>query len=217
MKRLAFLHTVPVLVEKFRELAAERLSGIKTFHMLDESLLQDLMLRGASETITRRVVTFSGLAYDAGADVIVFTCSSTSPAIDTARACIPVPILKIDDPMAERAVELGPRISILCTTTSTQEPSRMLVESHARRLGREVRARSVLVGGAFDSLRAGDRATHDDLIGRVASQSARDSDVLVLAQASMAHLAEPLTARLPIPVLSSPPLLMDALVRMRGT
>ena len=53
--------------------------------MLDESVLQDLIRYGPSSGITRRIVTLSQLAADAGAELIVFTCSSTSPAIDTAR------------------------------------------------------------------------------------------------------------------------------------
>jgi Asp/Glu/hydantoin racemase len=129
---------------------------------------------------------------------------------------VAAPILKIDDPLAERAVELGPRIGILCTTSSTQGPSRALVESHAGRLRREVQARSVLVEGAFDALRSGDRERHDALISDAAASLAGQSDVLVLAQASMAHLAGPLAERLPVPVLSSPPLLMEALVRLQA-
>lgn len=47
--------------------------------MLDESVLQDLIRHGPASGIKRRVVTLSQLAADAGAEVIVFTCSSISP------------------------------------------------------------------------------------------------------------------------------------------
>ena len=40
----------------------------------------------------------------------------------------------------------------------------------------------------------------------------RSFDVLVLAQASLAHLRDDLAAILPIPVLASPPLPMQALI-----
>lgn len=213
MKRLALLHTVPMLVDRFRAMLAAQLAEVDAFHMVDESLLQDLMRDGPSPAITRRVVAFAGLAADAGADFIVFTCSSTSPAIDVARQCLSVPILKIDDPMAESAVGLGRRIAVVCTTNSTLQPSADLVRSHAQRLGRAVAVTAVLVAGAYDALRAGDRDRHDALVGARAGELARDNDVVVLAQASMAHLQEPLAARLARPVLASPPLIMDALVR----
>jgi Asp/Glu/hydantoin racemase len=213
MHRLAVLHTVSLLAERFKALLRERLPEVDAFHMLDESLLQDLLRHGPSPAITRRVVTFATLAADAGADLILFTCSSTSPAVDVARRVIATPILKIDDPMAERAVALGPRIGILCTTSSTLGPSAALVDEHALRAGRAVTPEPRLVAGAFDALSRGDRDTHDRLIREAAAELGTRSDVLVLAQASMAHLAESLQGALPIPVLASPPLCIEALVR----
>jgi Asp/Glu/hydantoin racemase len=211
MKRIAFLHTVAALAEKFRALAGPGLPDAEAFHMLDESLLQDLLRQRPVEGITRRLVTLVGLAVDAGAELVVFTCSSTSPLIDTARRCYQVPILKVDDPMAERAVRLGQRIGVLCTTNSTVGPSSELLDHHAARLGRTVAVEAVLVDNAFAALQRGDRAEHDELVQAAANDLAPRTDVIVLAQASMAHLAGPLASRLPLPVLASPPILMEAL------
>jgi Asp/Glu/hydantoin racemase len=216
MNRLAVLHTVSFLADRFKGMLRERLPAVDAFHMLDESLLQDLLRHGPSPAITRRVVTFATLAADAGADLILFTCSSTSPAVDVARRVIATPIIKIDDPMAERAVEFGPRIGILCTTSSTQGPSANLVQEHASQLGRQVAIEAHLVDGAFTALSAGDRDTHDKLIREAAADLAARNNVIVLAQASMAHLAEGLQSTLPVPVLSSPPLCMEALMRHYG-
>lgn len=216
MNRLAVLHTVHFLADRFKTMLRDRLPELDTFHMLDESLLQDLLRHGASPAITRRVVTFATLAADAGADLILFTCSSTSPAVDVARRVIATPILKIDDPMAERAVTLGRRIGIICTTSSTQGPSADLVREHAARLEREVAIEPHLVASAFQALSAGDRDEHDRLVREAAAELGRRNDVIVLAQASMAHLAEGLQATLPVHVLSSPPLCVEALVRHYG-
>ena len=41
----------------------------------------------------------------------LFTCSSTSPAIDTARQTVSVPIVKIDDPLYAR-VASAPAASV---------------------------------------------------------------------------------------------------------
>ena len=49
-----------------------------------ESLLRDLMREGQTPSIVRRVVSLATQAADSGAGLIVFTCSSTSPAIDVA-------------------------------------------------------------------------------------------------------------------------------------
>ena len=44
--------------------------------MLDECVLQDLIRQGSSSGITRRIVTLAQMAADAGAELIVFTCST---------------------------------------------------------------------------------------------------------------------------------------------
>ena len=168
--------------------------------------------------ITRRVTTLATLAADAGAELIVFTCSSTSPAIDTARQVVAVPILKIDDPLYARAVETPGRVGVICTTSSTVGPSSALLAAHARDAGRQIDAETVLCGAAFQALVKGERAEHDALVTSAAEALAPRVDRIVLAQASLAHLAEPLAAALRMPVLASPELLVhDVVARVRAS
>jgi len=218
IRRIAFIHTVAMLVDRFRPRFQAELPEADCFHMLDESVLQDLLRTGPSAGITRRVAALATLAADAGAELIVFTCSSTSPAIDTARQLVGVPILKIDDPMyAEAAREPG-RVGLICTTSSTVTPSRSLLAEHAQAAGVRVEAESVLCGAAFDALVKGDRALHDRLVTEAAVALAPRVDRIVLAQASLAHLAEPLAAQLRRPVLASPELLVrDVVARVRAS
>jgi Asp/Glu/hydantoin racemase len=212
IRRIAFIHTVAMLVERFRPRFQAELPQADCFHMLDESVLQDLMRHGPSEGITRRIAGLATLAADAGAELIVFTCSSTSPAIDTARALVGVPILKIDDPLYARAAQSPGRVGLICTTPSTVAPSRALLEAHARGAGLEIEAESVLCAAAFDALVGGDRALHDRLVTESAVALASRVDRIVLAQASLAHLAEPLGSLLGKVVLASPELLVQEVV-----
>ena len=211
--RIAFVHTVAGLVEMFRPLAVDELPGEDVFHILNESLLQDLLREGESPAITQRIVRQAMLAADTGAGLVVFTCSSTSPAIDAARLMTDVPIIKIDDPMARKAVSIGGRIAIVCTTQSTVGPSTDLVKAHAEVAGKTVMVETRWVEGAFDALAAGRRDEHDVLVSAAAREIAPRADVIVLAQASLAHLRDPLAATLAVPVLSSPPLLIEELRR----
>ena len=124
---------------------------------------------------------------------------------------MPQPVLKIDDPMAAEAVRSGTRIGLLCTASSTVEPSSALLRAHATQQGREVSITPLVQPDAYAALMAGDRARHDEIMSGAARDLAGCSDVLVLAQASLAHLQEDLNAALPVPVLASPPLLMQAI------
>ncbi len=213
MKRLALLHTVLFLADVFKKKIEARYPGLESFHVVDESLLPELMKSGGVLTpnLVRRIATQAELARDAGAGLILFTCSSTSPAVDLVRPLIDVPILKIDDPMAEKAVQIGENIGVICTAKTTFLPSQNLIRQHAARLGRTVNVKARLESAAFEAVMAGDKAHHDELVKQAARELSLGCNVVVLAQASMAHLTQELNETLKLPVLSGPDLCVEAL------
>jgi Asp/Glu/hydantoin racemase len=148
--------------------------------------------------------------------VILFTCSATSPAVDQVRPLFDIPILKIDDAMSARAVAAGERIGLLCTNHSTAVPSESLLREHAARQKRRVEVVAVVEDAAFAAVRAGDRDTHDRLVSTAAARLARDCDTIVLAQASMAHLAPLIAGKTGLPVLTSPEPCVEALADVLG-
>ena len=205
--RIGFVHTAASLMDRVRADMASTQPHADSFHILNESLLQDL-LRGQDRTsVYRRVVKQVVMAADCGADLIVATCSSTSPAIDIARQVCPVPVLKIDDPMASEAVRQGKRLALICTSTSIPGPAATLLRQHVAAQGREVLVEAVVRPEAYTALFAGDRARHDAIVTEAAEEAASRADVLVLGQASLDHLRVAI-ARFGKPVLSGPPLLM---------
>lgn len=211
--RLAVVHTVAALVALFKQKLEDAYPDLDAFHVLDESLLQDLIRQGETPDLVGRVVGHALLAEKAGATAMLFTCSSTSPAIDTARRKVDVPIIKIDDAMAREAAASGKRIGLVCTASSTVEPSSRLIYGHAGELGREVEIVSVLEQEAYAAAQRGDRAEHDRIVSEAAMRLMPDCDVIVLAQASMAHLANGLRKGAPVPVLSSPDLCIRSLAK----
>ncbi|MGJ7566179.1 hypothetical protein ACSFBM_20185 [Variovorax sp. GB1R11] len=66
IRRIAFIHTVAMLVERFPPRFQSELPDADCFHMLDESVQHDLVRQDPSSGITRRIVTLSQLAADAG-------------------------------------------------------------------------------------------------------------------------------------------------------
>jgi Asp/Glu/hydantoin racemase len=144
-------------------------------------------------------------AADAGADAILVTCSSIGPAVDATAPFMDVPLMRVDEGMADRASELGSRIGIAATLSTTLDPTRDLVERLAQAKGRSIKTVAKLCEGAFERLAAGDREGHDAIVSRGIAQLADEVDVILLAQASMARVLEGEGApRLNVPVLSSP-------------
>jgi Asp/Glu/hydantoin racemase len=215
IRRIAVLHTVVFLAEMFRKLLQENLPNIENYHVVDESIIQELLKEGhLTPKIVRRIATHIMLANDAGADLILFTCSSTSPAVDNIKALVDIPILKVDEPLAERAVRLGEKIGVVTTAKTTLEPSVTLIEASAARQGKKVQVQAELESKAFEARLSGNISEHDRLVKETIRKLARKNNVIVLAQASMAHLADEMKDQLNVPILASPVLCMEALQQM---
>jgi Asp/Glu/hydantoin racemase len=188
---------------------------INAFHIWDETLLLDFMKKGdLNPGIMRRFSQHVICAEEAGADYIVVTCSSTSPAVDVLRKFVSRPVLKIDEPMAEAAVSKGKRIGIVATVATTLDPTSHLLKEKASEAAKEISISTALCQEAFQAILKGDTERHDRVVMEKATELAREVDLLLLAQGSMARLALPLSQRVSIPVLSSPSLFMERLKLM---
>jgi Asp/Glu/hydantoin racemase len=206
---VGFVHTVLTLAPTFNALADELVPEAERFHIADESLLGVTRKTGSLTAATRRrVLGYVESAAEAGADLVVVTCSSIGPAVDASRDFVPVPVLRIDEPMADEAVRIGSRVGVLATLSTTLEPTAELV---ARR-GNGVEVVSRLCDGAFDALQAGDLERHDQLIRDGLRELEPQVDVVVLAQASMARVVDALETT--VPVLSSPRLGMQRVAEL---
>ncbi|MBA0053207.1 hypothetical protein E0L36_20715 [Streptomyces sp. AJS327] len=197
------MHTVPALAPVFEDLAASSLPGVATRHLVDEDLLSTATAVPGLDfdrTVTR-LQHHVDTALDEGASAVVVTCSTMGPATDVVAATRDVPVIRIDRPMARQAVRHR-RVGVIATLESNRAASRAVIEDTATAEGRTVQVEDRLCADAFDLLRAGDQAGHDQAIREAAATLAPSVDVLVLAQASMAGAAIELD--LDVPVLTSP-------------
>lgn len=200
MATIGFVHTVLGLPPVFSELAHELVPEAETFHIVDETLLGNTRKEGRLTPATRRrVLGYIESAAEAGADLVVVTCSSIGPAVDASAGFLDVPVLRIDEAMADEAIRIGSRIGVVATLSTTLEPTAELVRRRAAEAGKDVEVRTYLCEGAFGSDR------HDALVREGVAKAAAETDVVVLAQASMARAA----GEAPVPVLSSPRLGME--------
>jgi Asp/Glu/hydantoin racemase len=220
VQRLVLIHTVPALAETFAGLAKERLdTPAELVHVVDESLLADAIAQeGLSPAISRRLAARIFEAEDNGADAILVTCSSLGPAVEAARAFCSVPLLRVDEPMIDRAVELGAVIGVVGTLSTTLDPTADLVTRRAAHQGKQVEVVARLAEGAFAELKAGNTNEHDRRVRRVLLELIERADVIVLAQASMARVADQLddSERGSVEILSSPAASMDQAAQTLG-
>ena len=214
-KTLGFIHTSATLVSVFQDLTGEYLAGrdIKVFHISDDSLIKNTIERGILTSDTaRRVVNYVASAEEAGADFVLVTCSSIGPAVEIATQLVEVPVLRVDQPMADKAVQMGSRIGVVATVSTTLEPTSDLVRRRAVLAGKEIELTSRLCEGAFDALMSGKHALHDEAVASALKELSQQVDVILLAQASMARVVNQLSDEdKKVPILASPELAVQYL------
>jgi len=203
---LAILHTVAGLVATFQQLCSELMMNVEVYHIVDESLLKDTIRDGAPSPVTyRRLTDYLRGAEEAGADAVLVTCSSMGPCVEAARPLIGIPVVRVDEAMAEKAVQTGHRIGVAATLATTLKPTIELVEKKSSQTGGRHMIVSKLCEGAFEAVVRGDASTHDRIVSQCLRELDANTDVIVLAQASMARVLETMKpGEIQVPVLSSP-------------
>ena len=199
--RVAFLHTGAVVIPPVMELAGKLLPDATTINYLDDRIVADLGDAERAASVPDRVADLVQAAQSAGADVVMLTCSSISQLAATAAERVGIPVLRIDEAMADQAVQSGERIAVLATLPTTCAPTVALLQERAALAGVERDITSEVIDGAFAAVSGGDRGTHDRLVAAAIERVAPNADVVVLAQASMASAAD--AAEVDVPVLTS--------------
>ncbi|HET7725297.1 MAG TPA: aspartate/glutamate racemase family protein [Propionibacteriaceae bacterium] len=201
MTRIALLHTGAVNIAPFGRLTRAHWPGVETVNLLDDKIVADLRTPRAPSVAERLRDLVDG-AVAGGADAVLLTCSSISEYAAGLSEAAGIPVLRVDEAVADAAVAAGRRIAVIATLPTTLGPSVRLVHERAALAGVEPEVSEVLVEGAFEAVAAGDTAAHDRLVGEAVVRAAASSDVVVLAQASMATAAQAVTVA--VPVLTSP-------------
>ena len=212
-RKIGLIHTVAPAVPLFNELSAEMLPDVEIINLLDEGLIKDLFARGQyTEGMAKRLGMLASFAVESGAEIVMLTCSSLAPMVDKARKMVKVPFLKVDEAMADEAVELGTRIGVIATAHTTLKPTSELIKSRAALKKKAVSVEALLCSGAFEAINRGDLTTHDEIVKPRLIELMDRVDVVVLAQASISRVIAQLSdSERRVPILSSPRLGMQRL------
>src|SRR5215213_3350772 len=135
VKKLALIHTVGSLPPVFAGLSATTLPGVETADVVDEALLAETIAAGRiPEATAERLAGHVDAALRDGADLVLVTCSSMGPAVD-ALANLGLPVLRVDEALADAAIGTGSRIGVIATLATTLEPTAALIRRRAAVLG----------------------------------------------------------------------------------
>ena len=209
MIKIAMLHTVRSVYMGLEQQLRAALPQVqmKVFHVLDEFLAADAApSESGCFTLTnkQRLLHQLQAAHLTKADLILTTCSQLSTAAQDMAPFIGTPVLTIDGPMIQAAVEQNKTIALISSAAGTVQPISESIYREAERQGKVVELQVFCDDLAIAALKAGDQAEHDRRILALAEQIHGYGGV-ILAQASGAHMREPVMQVTGLPVYTGLP------------
>jgi Asp/Glu/hydantoin racemase len=213
MPTIALVHAVLPALAPMERAILDEIPGARVRHLFDEGLSTEAeRYGGVTAECVERMMTVLDLAIRAQADAVLLTCTAYSTIVPQARERFAgTPIYAVDQMMVERAVADAARIGVLATFPAGLEQQRVMLEAEAAARGKAIEIVPSLHPEAMKALRAGDAATHDRIVLDALPAIAERSDLVLLAQVSMARVYPQVPAQYADRVLSSPQLAARAL------
>jgi hypothetical protein len=185
-RRIALIHAVPAAIGPLVQYYSEAAPELDLYNLLDDGLTRLFALDDASRAHHRLAEMIAAARDTYQAELALLTCSAVPrPALEALRAAAGIPVLKIDEPMAQAAVKAGRRLGVIVAFPPTVETARRLLLD------------------ADPSVELTIELVPDLAAIPAAAQRLASLDAIVLAQLSMAPLAPGLRRRLPILIFTS--------------
>ena len=187
---------------------------LRITNLLDDGIM-GLFSAGRWDQATERLLDMAQVGQRVyGATAGLVSCSAVSrEQMAALRKASPIPLLKIDEPMATLATSTASRLGLLVTFPPTLLIAEQLLREAA--VGAPLEIVPLVAPEAIAALLAGDRVSHDTrLIAAADELAGKGIGALVLAQVSMGPLVPVLRERLGIPVFSSLETSLSALRRL---
>lgn len=195
-KTLGIIHAVNLTIRAMQPFLERFIPDIEVVHLCDDTIQRDNIRAGVGVIPKTNYFKFAQYAHnlqEAGADMILLACSTFNYAAELARPMIDIPIMQIDRPMMEIAVQQGKRVGLLATLATTVPSSERLLRIVAAENKKDIEVVTVLREEAFRAIQTGDAATHNAILMDEIEKLSGEVDSIVMAQLSMSALAPHLT------------------------
>ena len=214
--RIGLVHALHASIAPIEATFARMWPEAETVSLYDESLYVDFnKAGGVNRAIEDRIEALLRFSAQSGAQAILFTGSLFGDSVEAARQRLDIPVLTAYESMIEEAFAKpeAPTLGVLATARGTLDMVETDVAEYAAEHGRDYTIRGSQVAGAIDALLWGERAEHDELVVAAAGEMI-DCDILMLAQFSMAPVADRIREQMGLRVLTSPGTAVEKLMRI---
>src|SRR3954454_21321199 len=127
-KRVGLVHAVIPAIEPLRAAFGQLAPDVKLVNILDEGLVTEIERRGSlTPGLVRRLSRLVALAEEAGAELVLLTCTAYSPVADDVQKQSDIPVLKIDELMVRDALSRASKIGVVATVPAGLNMQRQLI------------------------------------------------------------------------------------------
>jgi aspartate/glutamate racemase len=204
-RKLGIIHAALITTRAVQKYIDEIIPEVEVVHWVDDTI-QNTNFACEPGTIPKKnyakFVQAALSQQEYGVDLILLACSTFNRAAEYARPMIDTPMLQIDRPMMDLAVQDGGRIGLLATVPTTVPSSERLLRLAAEEAGKKIDVKLRLCSEAFQVLKAGNPVKHNEMLLAEIAHLSDEVDAIVMAQVSMTAL-EPRLDRTKVPVYNS--------------
>lgn len=204
-KTIGIIHAALITTKGVEPFILEIIPEVTVVHHVDDTIQNSNFACPPGIIPKENYFKFASYAHNlelAGIDLILLVCSTFNQAVEIARPMINTPMLQIDRPMMDLAVMNGKKIGLLATVPTTVPSSERLLKLAAEEAGKEIEITTVVCTKAFDEIKKGNVALHNELLLSEIDKLSDIVDVIVMAQISMSAL-EPMLTNTKVPVYNS--------------
>ena len=204
-RKLGIMHAALITTRAVQKFIDEIIPEVEVVHWVDDTI-QNTNFACEPGTIPKKnyakFVQAALSQQEYGVDLILLACSTFNRAAEHARPMIETPLLQIDRPMMDLAVQDGKRIGLLATVPTTVPASERLLRLAAAEAGKTIEVELRLCSEAFQVLKAGNPDKHNEMLLEEIDRLSGEVDAIVMAQVSMTAL-EPRLGQTRVPVYNS--------------
>ncbi len=204
-RKLGIIHAALITTRAVQKYIDEIIPEVEVVHWVDDTI-QNTNFACEPGIIPRKnyakFVQGALSQQEYGVDLILLACSTFNRAAEHARPMLDTPILQIDRPMMDLAVQQGRRIGLLATVPTTVPASERLLRLAAEEARKPIEVKLRLCSEAFQVLKAGNPDKHNEMLLAEIDRLSSEVDAIVMAQVSMTAL-EPRLTNTRVPVYNS--------------
>ncbi|MCX8037757.1 MAG: aspartate/glutamate racemase family protein [Candidatus Sumerlaeia bacterium] len=211
---IALIHTRLRTVDLLNREFSIHLPHVRKFNILDETIFYEAIQNGLTPRVLRRLNQHFLWAEQMKADTALCTTSALEPAVSVCQKFVHIPLLRLNEPMCERALAAGHRICVLGTLHPAIAAVASCLQDVAARRGHTLHVITKYVPEAAEQLDMGDWDMHNRLFIQSIREVSGQCDVAIIAQVSLLPLLPALNAVAEIPVLGSAEPLIQQINRL---